>query len=366
MKNCILSIILFVLATSNLSAQRLIVGTYTKNNLSEGIYVYGFNYQSGKATELNHVVAGNPSYFAIDKNNSYIYSVNESNDGKISSFKYDKVNGQLTLVNKQPNNGKSPCYISIDQTGKWLFSANYGDGSLSVHPISTDGTIGSIHQFIKHSGSSINKTRQAAPHVHCTYISSDNKSLYVPDLGLDKVFIYPFDATTGLLDTINKSAIQVPAGGGPRHIVFSKNEKFAYMVEEMSGNVNVILKADGKHTIIQTENHLPKDQEAAGADIHLSPDEKFLYVSQRSNSTIQIFKVDGKNGKIAFIAGQSTLGDFPRNFTIHPSGDYLLAANQKSNDITIFKRDKKTGLLTATGNSIKVGSPVCLLWIAEK
>ena len=134
----------------------------------------------------------------------------------------------------------------------------------------------------------------------------------------------------------------------------------------MSGTINVIQKTGNHHKIIQSVNHLPQGTEGAGADIHLSPDQKFLYVSQRSNSTLQIFRVNKKTGKIKFINEQSTLGDFPRNFTIHPSGKFLLVANQRSNDITIFKRNNRTGLLTDSGNRIKVGSPVCLLWIDSK
>ncbi len=345
-------------------SQRLVVGTYTDNQLSKGIYVYDFDIHTGKATEKSVIVANNPSYLAIDKNQQFIYSVNESDKGKISSFLYNKDKGSLSLINSEWNHGSAPCYISIDQTGKWLFSGNYSDGSLAVHPIKTDGSIGTIHQYIKHHGGSIKATRQSAPHVHCTYISGDNKSLYVPDLGLDKVVIYPFDATSGLLDTAQKSYIQIKPGGGPRHIIFSKNGNFGYLIEEMSGSVNVIKNEGKKHTIIQTENYLPKGQEGAGADIHLSPDGKFLYTSQRSNSTLQLFKVNDKTGRITFVKQQSSGGNFPRNFTIHPSGKFLLAANQQSNDIAIFSRNITTGLLTDTGQRIKVGSPVCLLWIS--
>ena len=134
----------------------------------------------------------------------------------------------------------------------------------------------------------------------------------------------------------------------------------------MSGNVHLIQKTGKDYKITQTVNHLPKGQAGAGADIHLSPDEKFLYVSQRSNSTIEIYKVDKKNGRIRFIAVQSTMGNFPRNFTIHPSGKFLLAANQRSGDITIFKRNPVTGLLIFTGERIKIDAPVCLQWIANQ
>ncbi|MFT4092824.1 MAG: lactonase family protein [Niabella sp.] len=352
-----------LLCNTALWAQRLVVGTYTHTGTSKGIYIYDFDVKTGRSAPVSYVETENPSYLVINDHHTHVYAVNEGDPGHLSSFSYDKNTGRLHFLNKVSSEGSAPCYISIDKTGKWLFAGNYSSGNLTVHSINPDGTIGALHQFVQHAGAGINTSRQEGPHVHCTYVGNDNKHLYVPDLGLDKVMVYPFDASTGLLDSANKTWIAVAPGGGPRHIVFSKNGRYAYLAEEMSGNVNVILKTGNNYKIIQTENHLPRDQEGAGADIHLSPDEKFLYVSQRSNSTIQIFKVDATKGTLKYIGGQSTMGNFPRNFTIHPSGRYLLAANQKSNDITVFKRDIQTGLLTDTKERIKVGVPVCLQWI---
>lgn len=362
----LLSIAFLSVFNKDIAGQRLLVGTYTKNDLSRGIYVYDFDARTAKAKEISYAEASNPSFLTINKDNTFVYSVNEEDSkGAVSSFSYNKENGALQIVNTQSSDGSAPCYVSTDNTGKWLFAGNYSSGNLAVYPIQANGAIGALHQFVQHTGSSINNSRQKSAHVHCTYISPDNKNLYVPDLGIDKVVVYPFNAETGRLDTLNKAYITVKPGGGPRHIIFSKNGKYAYLVEEMSGTVNVIEKSNNQYKIIHTENHLPQGQEGAGADIHLSPDEKFLYASQRSNSTIQIFKVNTEDGSIKFIGEQSTLGNFPRNFTIHPSGKFLLAANQKSNDITIFKRDVFTGLLTDTKERIQVGAPVCLKWIAD-
>lgn len=343
-------------------AQKLVIGTYT-NTGSKGIYVYNFNAKTGKATQLSYILTDNPSFVVAGKNNQFIYSVNENEIGKVSAFKV--VGNYLSFINSQPSMGSAPCYISLDKTGKWLFIGNYGSGSLSVYAVKTGGAIGNLQQVIQHTGCSVNKERQASPHVHCTYISEDNKNLFVPDLGLDKIMIYPFNASTGILDTAKKSWTDIKAGGGPRHIIFNKRGTVGYLVEEMSGAVNIIKKNGDRYKIIQTENHLPNRKEGAGGDIHLSPDEKFLYVSQRSNSTIEIYKIDASNGRIHFIAAQSVAGKFPRNFTIHPSGDFLLSANQKSNDITIFKIDKTTGMLTKINENINLDIPVCLQWIGD-
>lgn len=365
MKSIILSIICtsMMLPAQNLLAQRLIIGTYTNNNASKGIYVYDFNAANGETREISTAKAGNPSYQAVDKKGNFIYSVNESDEGKISAFKYDRSAGSLSLVNQQSNNGSAPCYVSIDQTGKWLFTGNYSSGNLTVHPIAPNGSIGVIQQVVQHMGSGPNKDRQESAHVHCTYMSPDNRFLYVPDLGIDKVMIYPFNAQTGRLDTAKSSAITILAGGGPRHIVFTQNGKFGYIIEELSGAITVVARKGNQHAILQQINNLPAQYNGASADIHLSPDERFLYTSHRGNSTIQIHKRDTKTGRLSFIAEQSTNGNFPRNFTIHPSGKWLLAANQKSNDITIFKRDIQTGLLTDTQQRISVPAPVCLQWI---
>lgn len=358
---CFLVVAMFTTAAK---AQYLIVGTYTNNSPSEGIYVYRFNNKNGSAKEVSHVKAGNPSYLAITKNGQFVYGVDESANGKISSFAFDKKNGKLSLINTEKNNGSAPCYVELDKTGNWLFAGNYSSGDLTVHPVNKDGSIGTMKQVIKHTGNGPDKSRQQTPHVHCTYISPNNKYLYVPDLGIDKVMIYPFNSATGRLDEANAFFAKAGAGGGPRHITFSNNGKFAYLIEEMSGTVAVFSQQNGQLTKIQEANGLAENErkKAAGADIHLSPDGKFLYVSQRSNNTLRVFKV-GKNGKIQYLAATSTAGEIPRNFSIDPSGNYLLVANQNSNSGVILKRNKATGLLTDTGNRIEVGKPVCLKWV---
>lgn len=361
-----LLLLFFVFAAMRLAAQSpyLMVGTYTTNSKSEGIYVYEFNTKTGNVKAISHIKAGNPSYIAISKNGKYVYSVNESDNGKICAFAFDRKQGKLTLINTKENNGSAPCYIEIDKTGKWLFAGNYSSGSLTLHPINNDGSIGDIKQTITHIGSGPNKDRQQAPHVHCTYISADNKFLYVPDLGIDKVMIYPFNATTGNLNENKSMFAQVQPGGGPRHIVFSKNGKLAYLIEEMSGTVDVFAQQNGALKKIQEINVYTADERkaAAGADIHLSDDGKFLYVSQRGNNTIQLYEVLA-NGTIGYRKSYATEGKTPRNFSLDPSGNFLLVANQNSDSITIFKRNKKTGELIDTGKRITVGKPVCLKWI---
>ncbi|MFT3947305.1 MAG: lactonase family protein [Agriterribacter sp.] len=355
------------------SLHYLITGTYTSGK-SEGIYVYVFNSNNGTYKEASHVEASNPSFVTVSPDEKFIYAVNENgnndNGGEVSSFAFDKSTGVLTPVNKQLTAGDAPCYVDVDKTGKWIAVANYSSGTLSVLPVNdASGNIGKAVTTIKHEGSGVNKSRQEKPHVHCTYISHDNKWLFVPDLGIDKVMIYAFDANNGSLKPGEQAFIKINDGGGPRHITFHPNNKYAYVIEEMGGAVNAYEYADGKFKAIQHIKSVQKTDTGfvGSADIHVSADGKFLYASNRGGfNTIAIYKINQRDGRLTLIGYQKTLGDFPRNFTIDPSGKFLLVANQNSDDVVIFKRNIKTGLLTSTGKRISVGNPVCLKWVSVK
>ncbi len=347
--------------------QYLVVGTYThQNSSSKGIYIYDFDAQTGDLKMTGEVATVNPSYQVVSASQRFVYSVNETSDGGISAFSMDPQTGKLTLINSVKSMGDDPCYLEIDRSGKWLFASNYSSGSFSVYSIQKDGSLGSLSQVVTHQGNGPDHSRQQAPHVHSTTIAPDNRFVFVCDLGTDKIVSYPFNATTGKADTARASFIQTAPGAGPRHMVISKNKKLAYNVDEMFGTVNVYSLRKGKLQHLQTEDALKAEKgKAAGADIHLSPDGQFLYVSQRSNSTIEVYKTDRKTGRITFVGSQSTNGNFPRNFTIHPSGRWLIAANQKSDNITLFKINPVTGMPESTGKEIKAGIPVSLKWVAK-
>jgi len=217
---------------------------------------------------------------------------------------------------------------------------------------------------IQHSGYSVNSDRQQGPHVHCVIFSKDNKYLFAADLGIDKVMIYSFDEKNGELT--EQGSIMAEAGAGPRHFTFHPNNKYAYLIEELTGTISNYRYIGGQFELIQNISALPPDYmgSVGSADIHTSPDGKFLYASNRGESnTIAIFKINQKNGWLTLVGHQSTLGQTPRNFNFDPSGNFLLAANQNSDAIVIFKVDKKTGLLSDTGKKINVGNPVCIKWI---
>ena len=351
----------------------LITGTYTSGK-SEGIYVSRFNSIDGSVKELSHVKISNPSFLTVSPDQRFVYAVqedaaNKGNGGKIASYSFDKETGKLTFINEQSSGGDHPCYVTTDHTGKWVVAGNYTGGSLAVLPVRPDGTLEKVASLILHKGSGPNAIRQEKAHVHCTMFSADNRFLFVPDLGMDKVLIYAFDDVGGGLVPANQPFVRSLPGSGPRHFCFHPNNKTAYLIEELSGTVIVYDYTNGRLKQKQHISTMPAiDTSFAGsADIHISADGRFLYASNRANAnTIAIFSVNPVNGKLVLLAHQPTLGKTPRNFSIDPSGNYLLVANQNSDEIVIFKRDKNTGMLTDTHNRLEVGNPVCLIWIKDK
>ena len=362
----------------NLSAQKskgqfLIIGTYTSDT-SDGIYVYKFNTETGENSFISSVKTSNPSYLAISPNQKYVFAVNENADstrftvtGHVAAFSLDKTTGKLNFLNKQESGGKHPCYVSIDKTGKWVIVGNYSSGSLAVLPVRSNGSLDSAVQIVQHEGSSVNSERQEGPHVHATVLNKNNKTLYVPDLGLDEVKLYNLDNKTGKLKEFVPPFVATEPGAGPRHIDIHPNGKYAYLMEELTGSVSVYeIEKNGNLSLIQNISGLPRDFDGAigSADIHVSPDGKFLYCSNRGESnTIGIFSINKSNGQLEWIDHQSTFGKTPRNFNFDPTGSFLLVANQNSDEIVIFKRDKETGLLTDTEKRISVSKPVCLKWV---
>lgn len=346
----------------------LVIGSYTTKDNKDGIYVYNFNSKTGD-TELVSKVTGeeNPSYVSFNSKGTVLYSVNETRNGNVSSFSFDKASGKLTFINKVPSGGDSPCFVETDKTDKFLFAANYGSGTLEAIPINADGSLGSDVQVIKHEGSSVDKGRQSSPHVHSTFVTPDNKYVLVSDLGTDKLHIYSIDYSkaSSPLKPADPAFVSVKPGSGPRHVAFSPNSKYVYLIQEMGAVVTAYDYKDGKLTEIQTISMLAPgfNGKSGAADIHVSADGKFLYASNRGDANdIAIYTI-GKDGKLTYKGSQSSIGKMPRNFIIDPSGNFLLVANQATNDVIVFKRDKKTGMLTDTGKKIEVGRPVCLKFV---
>lgn len=362
----LLFLFLFVSLSGVAQEYSLLIGTYTGSG-SKGIYVYRFNAKNGTATWVNNTdTASNPSYLAVAPNGKYVYAVNETvtpDSGSVSAYAFDKTTGALTFLNTQPAGGDAPCYIALDKSGRWAVVANYVGGNRAALPIAADGKIAPYAQLIQDSGSSRDQDRQEAAHVHAVVFSPDGRYVFSPDLGTDKVMIYRFNATTATpLKPAAAPFVKSGPGSGPRHFTFSPNQKFAYVIEELSGTVVAYKYSNGRLTFLQRLSTHPAAYTGAkgSADIHLSPDGKFLYASNRGDAnSIAVFAV-AANGKLQLKGVQSTMGVHPRNFIIDPTGQYLLVANRDTDAVVIFKRNPATGLLRDTGRRIEVPKPVCL------
>lgn len=345
------------------NAYKILVGTYTQKT-SKGVYYVSIDKKTLLSTIISHSdKIDNPSFLDISKDRKHIYTVCETDGGSVQALSFNQSTGEFKHSNIVNSGGAHPCHITLDKTGKWIFTGNYTGGSLGVLPVKTDGTAGQPTQIIQHYGTGPNKNRQEKPHVHSVNISPDNKNLFVVDLGIDEVVNYTFDAKTGKLKEAQR--IKLTAGSGPRHFTFHPSLPYAYVIQELTGKVTLFSYKNGLLKTLEEVSTLPagfKDNNAC-ADIHISPDGKFLYGSNRFYDTIVTFSINPKTGKLKQLSQTPVGGKVPRNFAISPDGKYLFVANQNTDNIVIFERNATTGLLLNTGKEINISMPVCIKFI---
>jgi 6-phosphogluconolactonase len=361
--------VLILLAASSVPVQGqwlAYVGTYTRQT-SKGIYAWRFEAASGKLTPLGLAAeTSNPTFLAVAPNQRFLYAANEDKAGSISAFAIDPASGKLKLLNSVPSRGSGPCHVAVDPSGKWVFAANYNSGSVAMFPVHEDGTLGEATGFVQHAGSSVNAQRQSGPHAHSANVSPDGRWLLVADLGLDQILRYRVDAVKGTLSAGEPPFTKLAPGSGPRHMAFSKDGRFAYAISEMLATVTVFRynSARGSLEELQTAPLTAEGYTGAksGAEIAVDPSGKFLYGSNRGDSTIAVFRIDGEKGTLTAVERVSTAGKTPRNFAIDPSGAFLFAANQDSGNVVLFRIDRATGRLTPAGSVLELASPVCVVF----
>jgi 6-phosphogluconolactonase len=356
------------------------VGTYPSGD-SRGIYLYRFDEKSRNLTSLGLAAEiTNPSFVVTGAGYHYLYAVSDSemaipgsNSGQaentISSFTIDPASGSLKFLNRVPSGGNDPIHLIVDNTGKILFVANYESGSVSSFGIRSDGSIGAMTAFDQHHGSSLDPQRQQGPHAHEVVVSPDNRFLFVPDLGLDRIFIYRIDEARRSFVPNKPSYVAVKGGLGPRHFVFAREGTFAYAICEMGSSVVAFSydRQSGALTPIQTISTLPArfSGEDDSAEIQIDKSGRFLYASNRGQNAITEFLIDKSTGKLTAVQNVSTDGKTPRSFVIDPTGKYLLAANQDSNNIVLFEIDPTTGRLTPARQIGEIAAPVCLVLVPK-
>ncbi len=365
-----------------MSTQRLVyIGTYTEPILfgtgkilegqGKGIYGYRLDVASG-ATAQCSLAEGvpNPSYLAFDPARRFLYAVNELKEfegtptGAVSAFAVDPASGELNFLNRQPTHGTDPCHLTVHQTGRYVLVANFMSGSVCVLPIQEDGSLGEATDVVQHQGSSVDPVRQSGPHAHAVTLDEAGRYVFVPDLGLDKLMIYTFDAERGKLEPNDEPWVEVTAGAGPRQVVMHPGGGYAYLINELNSTMTAFRydRDSGRLREIQTLSTLPADFKGAStcAEVQIAPSGKFLYGSNRGHDSIVIYAIDQTNGRLRCIGHESTQGKSPRHFAIDPAGEFLLAANQDTDSIVIFRLDPASGELTATGQRAEVPTPVCV------
>jgi 6-phosphogluconolactonase (cycloisomerase 2 family) len=334
---------------------QLIIGSYTSKG-NPGIEVFNWDAKTGKATKSYALKTPGASYQAISGN--YLFSVSEEGDGKAGVSSFELRDGKYVPINTELSRGDHPCFVLYREKSKTVYTANYTGGSVSVFQ-TTAGRLKPLAQYIAYTGSSINKDRQNSAHAHMVALSPDQNTLFVTDLGSDKIYAHRILAN-GLLDESRSEIILTP-GNGPRHIRFNAKGDRAYLLNELSSDVDVFKVAGSALEKIQS---IPADTSAArvkgSADIHLSPNGKWLLASNRiSSNQVVVFKIEA-DGKLTRVFHQN-VAKIPRNFTFDPSGKMILVASQEEDRVQVFSFDDATGSMQDLHQDIAVKSPVSLL-----
>jgi 6-phosphogluconolactonase len=356
----------------------LYIGAYTDNQApveqrSQGIYHAQFDPANGALSAPRPAAFGrNACFLVLNLDRRFLYAVGDTfvadqdNRGAVGAFVL-AADGQLHLLNQTPAPGGRPSHITIDATGRFVVTINYGQGSVALYSVGEDGSVAAASHVVQHSGSGPNAARQAGPHAHQATFTPDNRFVLINDLGIDKVMIYELDRSQARLIPHNPPWATVHAGAGPRHLAFHPNGEYLYVIGELDATITAFCYAAAAGALqeIQVVPTLPADYtgENLCADIHVHPSGKFLYGSNRGHDSIAIFAIDERTGRLTARGHQSTLGETPRNFAIDPTGSFLLAANQKSGTIVTFRIDPQQGNLIPTGHLASVPAPSCVKFV---
>ncbi|TYR79152.1 lactonase family protein [Priestia megaterium] len=344
------------------------VGTYTKGS-SEGVYTFTLDVAAKKLKDVRPVAnIDNPTYVNISKNNQYLYAVvKEGDQGGVAAYTIDSHSGDLTFINKQLLEGASPCYVSINQGNDMVLTANYHKGTVESYAASSEnGAVEPASSIVEHTGKGPNKERQEKPHVHYADFTPDEKYAVVVDLGTDQIVTYTVDTDGKLTEA---SRFSTAPGAGPRHLTFHPNGKYAYVMTELSSEVLVLSynDQDGSFTQLQAISTIPADfkENNQGSAIHLSKDGRFVYAGNRGHDTIAVFQVHEDSGQLTFVEWTSTEGNWPRDFVLDPTEQFVIASNQETGNLVLFERSSETGKLTLLDSSVDVPYAVCVKFLNQ-
>jgi 6-phosphogluconolactonase len=343
----------------------------SQSNHELGVYICELDLDSGVLRQIDTVTAVAPChYLAIHPQRRFLYVTGtnggeiEESPGMVSAFSLDARTGAIQLLNQQPTNGPSPCYVTVDGAGQHVLVVNYngdGGGSVCVFPIREDGSVGEMSDYVRHSGASVHPERQTESHPHMVITDPASGLVFVTDLGTDRIYLYHINAS-GKLIPHDPPFAEVTPGTGPRHLAFA--DQTAYLVGELSNTLTVFDYDPERGTLRerQTLSLLPDDFQGGNdaADIHVLPSGRFVYASNRGHNSIAIFAADPPSGKAEIAGFESVQGNWPRSFTLDPSGRVLIVANQRSHNVVTFWIDQETGALKPTGHSFEAPAPICV------
>lgn len=341
------------------------VGTFTDG---DAVYTYRVDADTGATERLAASDAGeSPSYLALHPGGTHLYAVNHVEDGTVVALEIDRETGALSRLNRRSTGGgASPCYCSVDATGSYVLIAHYRGGRVSMVPIEADGRVGDPTAVVDHHGSGPDPDRQTGPHPHSIVPGPDNRYVYVPDLGADRIVVYELDLDEGTLRPADPPAVTLHGGAGPRHLEFHPDGRFAYVINELDSTLTALERdpETGALTAIDTASTLPPEFEGEnlGADVHVHPSGRWVYGSNRGHDSVAIFAIED-DGRPRPVAHEPTRGAKPRVFALDPPGAHLFAANQDDDELVVFRIDGETGEPTATGHVAEVPRPTCVKFL---
>lgn len=353
----------------------LYTGGYTKapNGRAPGIGIFTFDPESGVIESLGWAEGVvNPSFLATTTDGRYVYAVTEGDgEGAVAAFERDAASGTLTELNRQSSQGRGPCHVSIDHSGKYVLVANYGSGSVAALPIQADGSLGEATGMVQQEGTSINPDRQEGPHAHMILSAPDGAYVFAADLGADRVFGYTLDVESGALTPAPAAGGVAEPGAGPRHFAWSLDTRTVYVLNELGFTLTVYdYNAEtGAFTARQTLSTLPEGYDGRNSCAHVvvSPDGRFVYGSNRFHDTIAIWEVAAETGELTLVDHVTSGGKTPRNFALSPdpTGRWLIVANQDSDQVVVWPRNPESGLPEGEGVTYDIPSCSCLLFVGE-
>lgn len=334
------------------------------NRPGAGFSLARFNTDTGVLTKPSLLLeAKEPAYFVFHPDGRHLYTCNSGAPGGLSAYSVDPRTGALTLLNRVLAGGDDTSYISLDRTNRYALVANYNGGNIAVFALKPDGSIGDWTSFVQHTGKSVHPQRQTKAYAHAIVVSADNRFVLVPDLGVDKLFVYRFDEKTGKLTANEPAFVTLPPGSGPRHVKFHPNGRWVYLINEMGSTV-VGYEWDGAKgtlTEFQSISTLPADFTGTStcAEVEVHPNGKFLYGSNRGHDSLVAFSIDAATGRLTVIGHTPSGGRTPRNFAFDPTAKWILCTNHNSNNAVVFRVDEATGRLTQQGEPVSVPAPFC-------